>query len=128
MGGLLACWAHWTAWTALRVPVGPAEGLPAARPMPDACVCLTPCDAATVAVAAQQEWSQADILMVTDGEIPQPDPKVLAAIDRAHKEMGLEVHGLLVSSQVSDAMKALCTELHVFKSWTAVGGEASAYL
>ena len=40
---------------------------------------------------------------------------------------GLEVHGLLVSPQVSSAMKELCTHLHVFKSWTAVGGKEGMY-
>jgi hypothetical protein len=87
-------------------------------------------------LAPQAEWSQADILMVTDGEIPNPDEKLLEvgappggqptrtrllpllltcatppaqAIARANKEMGLEVHGLLVSSNVSQAMRQLCT-------------------
>ncbi|GLI68508.1 hypothetical protein VaNZ11_012952 [Volvox africanus] len=71
---------------------------------------------------AQKEWSQADILMVTDGEIPNPDEKIIQAISQAHTEMGLEVHGLLVSSHVTEAMRKLCTDVHVFKSWTAVPG------
>ena len=29
--------------------------------------------------------------------------------------------------QVSEAMKTLCTDLHVFKSWTAVGGDEYSY-
>lgn len=29
--------------------------------------------------------------------------------------------------QVSDAMKKLCTDVHVFKSWTAVGGDEYLY-
>ncbi|KXZ43153.1 hypothetical protein GPECTOR_100g6 [Gonium pectorale] len=71
---------------------------------------------------AKAEWSQADILMVTDGEIPNPDDKIVEAIRRANTELGLEVHGLLVASQVSEAMRRLCTDVHVFKSWTAVPG------
>ncbi|EFJ49849.1 hypothetical protein VOLCADRAFT_120690 [Volvox carteri f. nagariensis] len=70
----------------------------------------------------RKEWSQADILMVTDGEIPNPDDKILQAISRAHMELGLEVHGLLVANRVTEAMRKLCTDVHVFKSWTAVPG------
>ncbi len=36
--------------------------------------------------------------------------------------MGLEVHGLLVASHVTEAMRKLCTDVHVFKSWSAVPG------
>jgi len=75
----------------------------------------------------QQQWAQADILMVTDGEIPQPDDTILATIRQQHELMGLEVHGLLVSSNTSDQMKALCTHLHTFRSWTAVGGNDYMY-
>ena len=38
--------------------------------------------------------------MVTDGEIPRPDASILATIKRMHEEIGLKVHGLLVSSTV----------------------------
>lgn len=44
------------------------------------------------------------------------------AITTAHADMGLEVHGLLVASTVSEAMRKLCTDVHVFRSWTAVPG------
>lgn len=30
-------------------------------------------------------------------------------------------------SQVSEAMKQLCTDVHVFRSWTAVGGQDYKY-
>ncbi|KAF8063042.1 viaA [Scenedesmus sp. PABB004] len=73
------------------------------------------------------EWQQADILMVTDGEVAPPSEALLEAIAAAHEDLGLEVHGLLVSSQVSESMRALCTHLHVFKSWSAVGGESWNY-
>ncbi|GAX75202.1 hypothetical protein CEUSTIGMA_g2646.t1 [Chlamydomonas eustigma] len=73
------------------------------------------------------EWSQADILMVTDGEIPRPGTEILNTIKAMHDDSGLEVHGLLVSRQISEAMKQLCTQIHVFKSWTAVGGKDHMY-
>ena len=59
--------------------------------------------------------------MVTDGEIPDPSDVLVAKIKQLAVDAGLEVHGLLVAPQVSEAMKKLCTDLHVFKSWTAVG-------
>jgi hypothetical protein len=65
--------------------------------------------------------------MVTDGEINPPSEELLDALAAAHEDMGLEVHGLLVSSRASDAMQRLCTHLHLFKSWTAVGAEAWQY-
>lgn len=70
---------------------------------------------------------QADILMVTDGEIAPPKQELLDDIAAAHEDMGLEVHGLLVSSQVSESMQKLCTHLHVFKSWSVVGAESWQY-
>ncbi|PNH01806.1 hypothetical protein TSOC_012283 [Tetrabaena socialis] len=71
---------------------------------------------------AKAEWCQADILMVTDGEIPMPEDAIVQAITRANAEMGLEVHGLLVSNHVTEPMKRLCTDVHIFKSWSAVPG------
>jgi uncharacterized protein with von Willebrand factor type A (vWA) domain len=70
----------------------------------------------------EDHWNAADILMVTDGEIRPPSEHVLTQVQACHKDMGLEVHGLLVGTQVTDAMKALCTHIHLFKSWSAVGG------
>jgi uncharacterized protein with von Willebrand factor type A (vWA) domain len=65
--------------------------------------------------------------MVTDGEIPFPGESVTNIIDHMHTEKGLEVHGLMVSSNSSPAMERLCTHLHTFKSWTAVGGQDYMY-
>lgn len=60
--------------------------------------------------------------MVTDGEINHPHQDILDRLQLAHDDLGLDVHGLLVGSRITDPMKALCNELHVFKSWSAVGG------
>lgn len=76
---------------------------------------------------ASAEWSQADILMVTDGEINPPSEDLLAALAAAREDLGLEVHGLLVSGRASEPMQRLCTGLHMFKSWTAVGAESYMY-
>ena len=47
-----------------------------------------------------------------------------AQVQRAHGDLGLEVHGLLVGrdDEGGRAMQDLCTHLHHFKSWTAIGG------
>jgi uncharacterized protein with von Willebrand factor type A (vWA) domain len=63
---------------------------------------------------------QADILMVTDGEIPPPSQEVQDRLKAAHDSMGLEVHGLLVGSDLSPAMEMFATHLHIFKAWDAV--------
>lgn len=71
---------------------------------------------------------QADILMVTDGEIAPPGGDVLKRLDVARKELGLEVHGLLVGrSDTSPAMDQVCDHITVFKSWNAVGGSRNDY-
>ena len=38
-----------------------------------------------------------------------------------------QVHGLLVGDRVTPPMEALCTHLHVFKSWSVVGGRSAAH-
>ena len=70
----------------------------------------------------EEAWSNADILLVTDGEIRPPDEEMLADLDAAKAEMGLKVHGLLVGEPGAgaDVVEALCTHTHTFKSWSAV--------
>jgi hypothetical protein len=62
--------------------------------------------------------------MVTDGEIPQPSDDILQRLAAARQSLGLEVHGLLVGRNVTAPMQALCSHLHVFRSWSVVGGAA----
>ena len=74
----------------------------------------------------EAEWSNADILLVTDGEIAPPDENLVANLNEAKEEMGLKVHGLLVGDAGDpDVMKSLCTHTHKFQSWSAVGGKPS---
>ena len=62
--------------------------------------------------------------MVTDGEIPTPSEEILDRLAAARGTLGLEVHGLLVGRAVTPPMEALCSHLHLFKSWSVVGGGA----
>ena len=67
-------------------------------------------------------------MMVTDGEIAPPGEQVLNRLDRFKRDEGLEVHGLLVGrADSSPAMEAICTHLHVFQSWSAVGASRFDY-
>jgi uncharacterized protein with von Willebrand factor type A (vWA) domain len=68
----------------------------------------------------REGWGLADVLMVTDGEIPEPHADVLAGLAAARAELGLRVHGLLIGRHVTEPMRALCSDLHVFRSWSAV--------
>ena len=66
--------------------------------------------------------------MVTDGEIAPPSEDILKRLEVARKELGLEVHGLLVGrSDTSPAMDQVCDHINVFKSWNAVGASRYDY-
>ncbi len=65
-------------------------------------------------------WRDADILLVSDGEIPEPDPALLGALEEARAEHGLKVHALLVGDAGSSAVEKLATHVTHFRSWGAV--------
>ena len=67
----------------------------------------------------REEWNLADILMVTDGEIPHPDEDILRKLNAAKEDLGLSVHGLLVG-RVTEPMEQICSDIHVFSSWNVV--------
>jgi MoxR-like ATPase len=60
--------------------------------------------------------SSADILLVTDGEIPDPPvpTSVMESLDRLKLKKGVEVHGLLVGKSESKPLARLCTCTHNF--------------
>jgi uncharacterized protein with von Willebrand factor type A (vWA) domain len=67
-------------------------------------------------------WADADVLMVTDGELPPPSPATAARLDDAKATLGLRVHGLLVGREgvASPGVEAVCSDVHFFRSWGAV--------
>ena len=68
-----------------------------------------------------EEWENADILLVTDGEIKPMQEDLLDALDQRKSERGLKVHGLVVGEQGNpDVVEAVCTHTHNFRSWSAV--------
>jgi hypothetical protein len=56
------------------------------------------------------EWANADVLLVTDGEIPPPSEELLASLSRATQDMGLKVHGLLVGEEHGTEREAATQE------------------
>lgn len=77
------------------------------------------------------EWANSDILLVTDGELRQPEPGLMRKLTGAKEAMGLRVHGLIIGSPETPkdplVMKSLCTNytrgakdellLHTFDNW-----------
>ena len=68
------------------------------------------------------EWANADVLLVTDGEIPPPSEELLASLSRATQDMGLKVHGLLVGEEhgTEAPVRKLCTHVTQFTAWDNV--------
>jgi hypothetical protein len=60
--------------------------------------------------------SAADLLLVTDGEIPDPPVSgdVLEDLDHLKRRTGMEIHGLLVGKGESKPLSKLCTQTHDF--------------
>eukprot|EP00535_Pseudo-nitzschia_heimii_P013296 CAMPEP_0197197348 /NCGR_PEP_ID=MMETSP1423-20130617/32820_1 /TAXON_ID=476441 /ORGANISM="Pseudo-nitzschia heimii, Strain UNC1101" /LENGTH=1252 /DNA_ID=CAMNT_0042651169 /DNA_START=207 /DNA_END=3965 /DNA_ORIENTATION=+ len=60
----------------------------------------------------------ADILLVTDGEIPDPPVprEVMSSIERLRDLKGVKIHGLLVGKKESKPLSELCTHTHDFLS------------
>ena len=60
--------------------------------------------------------SAADVLLVTDGEIPDPpvSKDVMEALDRLKIRTGMEIHGLLVGKRESKPLSRLCTRTNDF--------------
>eukprot|EP00547_Thalassionema_nitzschioides_P008787 CAMPEP_0194228370 /NCGR_PEP_ID=MMETSP0156-20130528/43337_1 /TAXON_ID=33649 /ORGANISM="Thalassionema nitzschioides, Strain L26-B" /LENGTH=1110 /DNA_ID=CAMNT_0038960881 /DNA_START=537 /DNA_END=3871 /DNA_ORIENTATION=- len=60
--------------------------------------------------------STADLLLVTDGEIPDPpvSKDIMEDLDRLKVRTGMEIHGLLVGNRHSKPLSKLCTHIHDF--------------
>lgn len=57
----------------------------------------------------------ADLLLVTDGEIPPvDDDRLLRDLRRRRDETGMQMHGLLVGRRESAPLRDLCTQTHNF--------------
>ena len=65
-----------------------------------------------------ESMASADLLLVTDGEIPDPPiaDDLLQVLDSWKLRKGLEVHGLLIGKSESKPLSRLCTKTHNFLS------------
>lgn len=64
----------------------------------------------------EHELASSDILLVTDGELPNPPVSniVMAKLESLRQKSGMEVHGLLVGRKESPALSSLCNAIHDF--------------
>jgi MoxR-like ATPase len=62
------------------------------------------------------DMASADILLVTDGEIPDPpvSAKLMESLEILKQRAGVQVHGLLVGKRESVPLAKLCTHIHDF--------------
>ena len=60
--------------------------------------------------------SAADLLLVTDGEIPDPPvtEDMMQDLDRLKRRTGMQIHGLLVGKSESKPVSKLCTHVYDF--------------
>jgi uncharacterized protein with von Willebrand factor type A (vWA) domain len=70
---------------------------------------------------AEEEWKNADILLVSDGEHDSP-PEIFAAIEERRETTSLRIHGVLVSPHESPAMNMLCNPVHHIAKWATKSG------
>eukprot|EP00241_Pyramimonas_parkeae_P004057 CAMPEP_0114231982 /NCGR_PEP_ID=MMETSP0058-20121206/4352_1 /TAXON_ID=36894 /ORGANISM="Pyramimonas parkeae, CCMP726" /LENGTH=614 /DNA_ID=CAMNT_0001343403 /DNA_START=229 /DNA_END=2073 /DNA_ORIENTATION=+ len=67
------------------------------------------------------EWADADMLLVTDGEIRPPNPDLITSLNEAKANLDLKVHGLLVGDKGDpEVMNDICSHVHEFKAWDKV--------
>ena len=60
--------------------------------------------------------SAADVLLVSDGEIPDPpvSEETMKSLDCLNQRTGMQIHGLLVGKKESPPLEKLCTKTHDF--------------
>jgi uncharacterized protein with von Willebrand factor type A (vWA) domain len=84
----------------------------------------------------QAQWANSDILLVSDGELRQPQHEVMRKLSGAKEKLGLRVHGLVLGSPEEKradpaVLRSLCTQvvpntgkvetlMHEFDSWASV--------
>ena len=80
-------------------------------------------------VLGSEAMSAADLLLVTDGEIPDPPLKeeMMQDLDRLKRRTGMQVHGLLVGNSESKPVSKLCTHTYDFlMSYDTLGESAQS--
>lgn len=65
----------------------------------------------------RKEWSNADLLIVTDSEIPPLREDLREKIDEEVEATDLQIHGLVVGPRRTTNFRDICTQVHVFDDW-----------
>ncbi len=68
----------------------------------------------------EEDWKNADIVFVSDGEWPAPShlaPRISAA-----RATGTRFHGVQIGNQGRTGLHSICEPVHVFQDWVAAGG------
>lgn len=67
-------------------------------------------------LGSSDEMAAADLLLVTDGEIPDPPvpSDMMNDLDRLKRRTGMQIHGLLVGKRESVPLSKLCTKTYDF--------------
>jgi uncharacterized protein with von Willebrand factor type A (vWA) domain len=65
----------------------------------------------------QQQWRQADILLISDGRFP-PQPQLLQQLRQAKSVQGLRLHGVILGNWQGRALSELCDPVHRFSDWS----------
>jgi uncharacterized protein with von Willebrand factor type A (vWA) domain len=68
---------------------------------------------------AEEAWSRADLLIVSDGEFPVPG-ETAEALKTVRAELGFRVQGVLIGNASSPGMDAVCDAVANFRDWAAV--------
>jgi MoxR-like ATPase len=60
----------------------------------------------------------ADLLLITDGEIPDPpvSEKIMSDLYILRRRFGIQIHGLLIGKEESVPLSKLCSKVHTFLS------------
>jgi uncharacterized protein with von Willebrand factor type A (vWA) domain len=69
-----------------------------------------------MACVKEAAWSQADILIVSDGEFGVT-PATLDALRKARDTLGLRVHGILIGDRETIGLMEVCDHLHWVRDW-----------
>ncbi|EJK49119.1 hypothetical protein THAOC_32037, partial [Thalassiosira oceanica] len=66
--------------------------------------------------ALESDMASSDLILVTDGELPNPPISKLfmSKLKLMQQQTGLEIHGLLVGKQESESLDMLCDNVHTF--------------
>jgi uncharacterized protein with von Willebrand factor type A (vWA) domain len=67
-----------------------------------------------------EHWREADLLIASDGEFG-PTAATLTAVERARRELGLRVHGVLIGDRETRGMRSIVDATFWVRDWRRYG-------